>query len=128
MKLEDLEPGADVPETRKRSWEATFICDRNCGSPRGECPGVRRVQVNIERVAWDQDRPYYYVSEGAYHVGAWPGTSSAEWIEYIAPDSLVELHGNLWWRSWDETIDGFRYAQITKGDACNSSSIATDSR
>lgn len=111
MKIEDLEPGADVPETRVRAWQARFPCP---------CPGLsctQVAQVNIERVSWGSDMAYYYVSEGAYHVGVWPGTASDEWIEYIPAPGLVERpDGSLWWRSYDANIDAMRYVQVTKGN------------
>jgi hypothetical protein len=111
---------ANRPMELRQSWQARFPCS---------CPGLTCTQletVHVVRTAWDEGRPYYWLMRN--EVGEWPGQDSDEWIEYIAPDVIVERDDDLWWRAWDESIDGFRYTQLTKGTSCRLPSTPTGSR
>lgn len=110
-------------------WIAKFPCDR-CMRAEFPCTDPVVDVVNIERVEY-KDPPerwvYYYVSRGNMHIGVYPGTADPNWIEYLPEPKLVERDGELWWHTYD-TFGEDLYVQMTKGDACNSSSIATASR
>lgn len=56
--------------------------------------------------------PWVYSSVRREGVGVWPGTDSAEWIEYIPQDRIVERDGDLWWQHDDGSE--VRYTQLTK--------------
>jgi hypothetical protein len=58
----------------------------------------------------------HYVHGDYLHIpNGYPALDSDDWIEYIPPDTLVERDGDLWWRSWSESMQTFVYTQITKG-------------
>ena len=105
MRIEDLEPGADVPETNVRTWIACVP------GPFGQPPKVEH--INIERVSWESRLAYYYVSRGPWRVGTWPGSDSDEWIEYIPENRVVEAGGDLFWRVYNAKTDTIDYVRLT---------------
>jgi hypothetical protein len=95
---------------------------------------LRRARAKAEalkpRICWVWHEGVKHVLSADFYKDPafYPQLDSDEWIEYIAPDVIVERDDDLWWRAWDEAIDGFRYTQLTKGSSCKLPSTPTGSR